>query len=510
MSLLNAQDVTSFLIVEQKTLDRLKKAEQERARMGFREYIAQFGIRDLGELTESQMFSLGAARNISSVVDLLQIPSGKSSESAKGYEKYDLHREKTSLSQAVRSFLTMAPSDEQEIEVLRQPEEITQAIMEDQLLRRLAPREFLRRLTEGELLRTAWVQHETDENSPQSETRPDEATREGQKGLKEDTRPYGYILLDASESMGTGRDRRSEISRGIALAFLHSQFTAGNPTSLYLFRHELSPVIGGSTRQDFESAVTTILRHPYEGMTNLQGALKLLSEVLREEGSRIDIALITDGVTRLTEKPFEGVHLHTFLLGARPEEFDSFGNAQYQESLFKLRSWSDFMFRFNPEIMQTASVPRREDVLSMGRLFFDIEHEWEDAGTKEKLALIQRRMRNICAFILRYRESLDTPDPEVESLWRAAKEAESEYGKRSVEDEAFAHSLRWTALDRKLMHALETRESMSILDKQTAGTAWRLANDPIQYTNLFESLRLLFRRLMEVVFRRDYSGKPRP
>lgn len=502
MPLLKAQDVAPFLILEEKTLEHLRRTESERSRIGFCMYVAQYGIRDLGELSESQLFALSAARNLSSVIDLLQIPSSKTEEGQSGYEKYDLHREKTSLSPSVKSFLSMAPSHDQELEVLRHPEDIPQAIPEDQLLRRRAPQEFLRRLTEGELLYTAWVQGEEDTQTRVQQQAPDEGLREGQKSAPEDTRPYGYLLLDASESMGTGRDQRSEVSRGAALAFLLSQFQSGNPTSLFLFRHELSPQIGGESRTAFEEAVVSILRHPYEGMTNLQGALKLLSEQLVEKHERVDIALITDGITRLTEKPFDGVHLHTFLLGARPEEFDSFGNAQYQESIFKLRSWSDFMFRFSPEIMQRVSIPRREDVLDFGKILRDVDHEWSDAGTSHKLKRVQRRLHNLIAFINRYRDAQTMPDAEIDALLREAREAEKKIGTQDTEEVAFHNAMHWTPLDRELMHALETRESASILDQQTAGTVWKLKTEPVQYTNLFEALRMLFRHLLDVILRR--------
>ncbi len=315
MPVLKAEDVVSFVISDQRVQEHLRHAEQRRSRLGFRDFVAQFGIHDLGELTESQIFAFVAARNTSPLIDLLQIPRGKDATGESAHGTYDLHRQKTSLGPSLREFLGSPPMIDQEWEVLRDPEDIPEAIPEDLLLRRLAPKEFLRRLTEGELLRSAWVQEDIDPLKETPIETQDLAIRHQEKAAKVDARPFGYLLLDASESMGSGRDRRNEVARGIALAFLLSQFESGNPTVVHLFRHELSPLIGGEGRAAFESAVSAVLAHSHEGMTSLQGALKILADSMRQDHARIDIVVITDGVTRLLQNPVEDAHLHTFLVG---------------------------------------------------------------------------------------------------------------------------------------------------------------------------------------------------
>lgn len=492
MPLLKVDEVASFVISDDKIWEHLKRNEHRRSQLGFRDFASQFGIHDLGEISESQLMALVAARNTAPIIDLLRIPSGKS-QYGSGMATYDLHRRKTSLAPSITELLASAPTSEQEWEVLRDPEDIPQAIPEDLLLRRLAPQEFLRRLTEGELLRNAWIQDDYDSKAQQENETQDKSNRPEQGATTEDARPYGYLLLDASESMGSGRDRRDEVARGLALAYLLSQFESGNPTVLYLFRHELSPAFGGESRTAFESAVCAILSHSHEGMTNLQGALKLLSEAMRVHHGRVDIALITDGVTRLTANPVEGSHLHTFLVGVRPEEFDKFGAEQYQESLIQLRSWSDFMFRIDPDIMKTASIPRREDVLDFGRMLFGLEEEAAACASPDKVRRVQTRLNNLFALIARYREYHGSKDSDVERLWDDTLKAVEKVGRADAEAVAKHNLEGWTNLDRDLMLSLETRELRTVLDPEVLGAKWGAVAIPAEVTSPWENLKAILR-----------------
>lgn len=499
---MKAEEVSPFAIVDEKLHEHLRRAEQQRSRLPFRDYIAQFGFYDLGELSEGQMFALVAARNTAPIIDLLQIPRGRDTREVGGHASYDLYRRKTSLGPALQAYLTSSPSYEQEWEVLRDPEDIPEAIPEDLLLRRLAPREFLRRLAEGELLRSAWLQDETSDEDQSPREVPEDQIRGRDSASKEDARPYGYLLLDASESMGTARDRRDEVARGLALAFLLSQFESGNPTVLHLFRHELSPTLGGEGRPAFESAVAAILAHSHEGMTNLQGALKLLTETMKTRYDRIDIALITDGVTRLTDNPLGEAHLHTFLVGVRPEEFDAISATQYQESLLKLKSWSDFMFRIEPSIMDQASVPRRQDVLDVARLLYGLEEEWGGCASAERVRRVQVRLWNIHKFLDRYRAHNPGADPEIDEANVHVMQAIEKYGRADSVEVARVNSSQWTPVDRDLMLSLETREQVGVLGGPSLGVKWIEKSRPQELNDIFEVILKLLRALADKLTRR--------
>ncbi|HKU53011.1 MAG TPA: hypothetical protein VJQ25_11120, partial [Nitrospira sp.] len=124
MPFITPEDVVSFVIVESDLKDHLRRLEARRSRQSFVDFISQFGIHDLGELSEQQMFSLVAARNCGSIVDLMRIPRGREQVSGPALSSYDLHREKTSLGPALMEFLGSTPNRDQEWEVLRDAEDI--------------------------------------------------------------------------------------------------------------------------------------------------------------------------------------------------------------------------------------------------------------------------------------------------------------------------------------------------------------------------------------------------
>jgi hypothetical protein len=507
--LLKPEEVVHFVIADQRVKDHLQTAESRRSRKGFRDYLAQYGIHDLGELSPSQMFSLVAARNCAPLIDLLQIPRGKDIYGTSAYASYDLHRPKTTLGPAMQEFLASTPRADREWEVLQDPMDIPEAVPEDLLLRRLAPQEFLRRLTEGELIRFAWIQEDLDENANAPIEQMEASMRQDQSAKTEDQRPFGYLLLDASESMGTSRDRRDEVARGIALAYLLSQFQAGNPTYVNLFRQELSPVYGGEGRGAFESAVNAVLGHSHEGMTQLQGALKLLSQTISSRQSRVDIALVTDGISRLSENPLGSAHLHTFLLGARPEEFEAYTAHQYQESLITLDRWSDFMFRLEPSSMGRASVPRREDVLDAARLLRGIEEEVATAASAEKIRRVQARLGNLKKLIGRYREEESPRDPAIEEAWEGTLAALAQYGAADPIEIAFQNASQWRPVDRELALSLESREVRGLMDVELLQSKWGTYLPPNSFANPLEVILKLIKTFLFKVKRKIRRFRPK-
>jgi hypothetical protein len=495
MPVIEPNEVVQLVISDDALLDHLRRCEHRRVRMGFRDFLANFGIYDLGELSESQAFAFVSARNTAQIIDLLRIPRGRDMKSAQAHASYDLHRRKTSLGPAVQAFVAPVPSSDRQWEIMRDPEDIPEAIPEDLLLRRLAPKEFLRRLTEGELIKSAWIQEEDDEQAHKESPQPDESFRQSDRASADQAAPYGYLLVDCSESMGSGRDRRGEVAKGLALAFLLSQYEAGNPTYVYLFRHELSPQIGGEGRVAFESAVAAVLTHSYEGMTSLQSALGLLSEAKSREPGRVDIALITDGVTRLTDNPLGDSHLHTFLVGLRPEEFDRFSAAQYQESMTKLRHWSDFTFGVDPEVMVKASVPSRTDLLDLIKVLHGIEEEFKSSASVEKVRRIQGRLHNLRAFFARYREYSTRPDEELQRAEEQLADAIGKYGHSDPVGLSMKNAEQWSPLDRDLMISLETRELRPLAEPPTVHTKWSVQTSSQPDGNPFEALVELWRAL---------------
>ena len=76
---------------------------------------------------------------------------------------------------------------------------------------------------------------------------------------------------------------------------------------------------------------------PNAGQTRIQQALEQAVHDVRNAGPclRADVMLISDGISRLTENPFRGEHLHTFLVADLMAEDESTGIVR------TLRDWSD-------------------------------------------------------------------------------------------------------------------------------------------------------------------------
>ena len=498
MPLIDIEKVGKTKLAEPSLKHHLSKAEEVRGRLKFPEFARQFGIFDLGELTPNQLFSITVARNIAPAIDLLRIPAGKNRNADDAYGAYDQNRPKTSFGPALREYLSHAPSLDQEWDILTNPEDIPEAIPEDLLLRRLAPKEFTRRMTEGELLKSSWVNDDPDPLDKAEIDQNQLSIQQDVSAKAEDHRPYGYILLDASESMGSSRDRRDEIARGLALAFLLNQYESGNPCLVYLFRSDLSYPVGGESREQFERAAAVILRHDHTGMTNLQGTLGAMADQLLVERDRVDIALITDGITRLTDNPLGEAHLHTFLLGATPEELDKQGAAQYKESILKLDYWSDYLLKFSPDEMTWVSIPDQKDILSLLPLLHGFESEMTGSASAEKIAQIQRRLKNIDLMMNRYLTLSEPMIPKIEVLISRISELIAKFSTASPDQISIENAIQWTKVDRDLALALETRELKGVLTEKIDATGFNIYGQGQQFENLWVALWRMFKILLRI------------
>lgn len=492
---LRAEDVSYGVIADERVRAHLDREAQYRSATAFHVHCSKLGIHDLGEVNPDQLFALVASRNVGSAIDLLRIPKGNPRSQDGPPKSYDIHRAKTSFGPGVHAFLGSSPETDQEWAILRDPEDIPEAVPEDLLLRRLAPKEFLRRLAEGELVREAWIQDEIDVDADITTSALEEAAAsKNSQDEAGETIPVSYLLLDASESMDTKKDFRNQVARGIALAFVLSQYEAGNPVYVCLFRHELSPLYGGSDRTGFEEAVSVVLEHPCSGMTYLQGALRLLSGIVKRQSTRIDIALVTDGISRLHENPLEGTHLHTFLLGVRPEEFDKVMVTQYSEASETLASWSDFFLRFPAEVMSRAAVPTLEDVLDAGQTLYGIEDEVATAASIEKIKRLRNRVQNVRLMAERFRNANSVSVPAIEDLLVQLKELTERVGKIDTNEQIQRNSRDWSVIDRDMNVAIEMRQLKSLLSNEPIHATVEMRHVDTSVP-MFQALRLVWKQL---------------
>lgn len=453
------------VIADPRVRMRLQRLEFEHDHEPLPAFLADCGIFDFGELTPSMALAFVAARNLLTAIDLFGVPSGKMLRGDTDLAAFDYLTPKTTLNPALREYLNPAPEHDLELDLLMDPEDIPLAVPEDLMLRRRAPREFLRRMTEGELLRSSWVHEEPDEEADHPEE--EHERQEGEdEGAEEELRPYGYLLLDASESMSTSRDSRDVVARGLAIAFLWDQWSLGNPTWLYLFRHKLSPGTGGENRSDFHAAVAEVLLHEHAGMTNLQDTLRSLAAEKQEKGNRVDIVLITDGLSHLKENPLGDAHLHTFLLGERPEELDRVQLHEYQTSLDQLKSWSEFFFTLRPDIMREAVIPTSSDLLSCGAIIESLDRVIAQTVSQEKVRRLRARTAALLKLFDTYREHHDDPHPQLDALHDKLRHAKASLGERSPLEIARDNSEKYSLADLRLAQSLEKRELSTGLKSQ--------------------------------------------
>ncbi len=484
MGLISVETLQQIRVLAEGRKEDLRRRESARSGLRFGAFLEALGVLDVGELTEAQALACVAARNLLPAIDVLQIPQG----TTPGPENrtYDLKRPKTSLGPGMLQFLSPVPSEDRDLDTLTDPEDIPLAVMEDLLLRRRAPKEFLRRLTEGELLRLGWL-----ENQPEvAEIELEESgagAEEGKTGAAEEMGNFGYLLLDASESMGTERDARNIVGRGLALAFLYSERAAGNPARIYLFRQELE-----EARQGRE-AYAAALQHPHQGMTNLQDALAEVARRLQQTQGRSDVVLVTDGITRLTENPLKGAHLHTFLVGEKGDEADRITREQFEASRKTLQDWSDLYARIDGQALEDLLAPRTADLLDLKSVLDSVPAELDSARTPQKAARIAQRVANIGAMFRRLPASVDLLDFE-ESLRRAVARC-SEIDLPKIASERL-DTLRPD--DRAKVLALESWELRSLLGGrqdplEIGGIRGGHVAIPV-WEALMQLLRTLFRR----------------
>lgn len=471
MSFLEPGELLKRLVHSADEQRRLAAGAQELSRYSLADDIRHAGIQDLGELTPEQALCFVAARNLQPCISLLGLPfNPRVLEDQSTAQSYDVYRPKTTIGPALKEFMAKFPGDDSEFAVLHDPEDIPEAVPEDLLLRRHAPKEFLRRMTEGELIKNSWIHQEVEEEltGTGAGEEPDLSIVESDgDGIA----PFhGYLLLDASESMGTGRDPRGIVARGLALAYLKSQYIRGNPTVLYLFRQTLSNAFGGVDRAGYSDAVSVVLKHSHDGLTNLQDNLGALAAIYSMGSERTDIALITDGITRLTKNPLSGAHLHTFLLGEKPEEFDKFTAAQYADSKKLLREWSAFFYTIEPGALREAIAPHAHDVLSLIPAAERAIDELESVVSRKYTAQLLRRLKIVHTLIQEmekvYGKSID---PKIDQLKERIAPYLQSQRVEELKQQADEHMRDMSTLDRETMMALEKRQTQSILTSGPIG-----------------------------------------
>ena len=123
---------------------------------------------------------------------------------------------------------------------------------------------------------------------------------------------------------------------GLRLAFLLKGHQQRSQLNFRPFTDQAADLSSGSSPDDFHRIVRRVIDIPNGGQTRIQKALEQAVQDIRKAGPclRADVMLISDGISRLTENPFHGEHLHTFLVADLMSEDESTG------IIATLREWS--------------------------------------------------------------------------------------------------------------------------------------------------------------------------
>lgn len=229
------------------------------------------------------------------------------------------------------------------------------------------------------------------ENSRRAEERLEE---QAGKGAPSGSTPRAYVLLDVSQSMNGEKERderrpdqRGAIARGLALAFLLSSKERGAQLHFRPFSSRVGERVTAREPRETHAIATEILELKNDGTTGLQ---KALDESVKDlEGcagdTRIDVMLVTDGVSHLSKNPFQGRHLHTFLLGDACQELKDGGSGVLE----KLAEWSATFERIRKRSFGDLLRPRAQDLKMYSELVTTAKNKLDRAHSIDEVAAFE-------------------------------------------------------------------------------------------------------------------------
>ncbi len=297
-------------------------------------YLGLFDL-DFGDVTPEQVTMFIAARAAAEYVEDLAIPIATR---PRPDEETTVRQIETELPIALTGYMSdpigsELPSNDMEVTTIQSAEQLARIFPTQWLLEDVCPEAFYAKVAQRELLMPEW-QRPSQSPEDSCDDSPDHERIEDQ-ALPDTPRQHAYLLLDTSRTM-CDHDRRGPVARGLALAFLLNGYQQRSQLNFRPFTDQAADLSSGSSREDFRRIVRRVIDIPNGGQTRIQKALEQAVEDVRKTGPclRADVMLISDGISRLTENPFRGEHLHTFLVADLMAEDESTG------IIATLRRWS--------------------------------------------------------------------------------------------------------------------------------------------------------------------------
>jgi hypothetical protein len=381
-------------------------------------YLRGFGL-TLAELQPRQLAMFVAARNLAEQVEGLDLPVA--SNASQGSESTLVEQEEPPGLTAYQRDLTddQLPADEMEVTSIHAVEDLARILPTQWVLEQVWPEAFYAKLAGRELLMPQWRLPTRGTHGPREDC-PDRELVDRQ-ATPDTVRQHAYVLLDTSRSMND-HDRRGTVARGLALAFLRKGYENGSRLHFRPFAGTVGELSSGRREEEFHALVRRIIDLPHAGQTKIQAALQQAVDDIRQGGKflRADILLITDGMSRLAERPLGEERLHTFLVGDLPELRDSAGPVAV------LRSWSRTFRRILQQGFAEILRPTLQDAVAASTLLETLLADPFPGATPA--GALDRVLANVQALLADLKRSLGKAaslPPELQRIERQLHDARS-------------------------------------------------------------------------------------
>ncbi len=250
---------------------------------------------------------------------------------------------------------------------------------------------------------------------------PDNQMHESAKlGKEQDATMCAYLLLDISQSMNgevpVGEykpDVRGVVGRGLGLAFLLNAQHRGAEAYLRPFSSKVGNLESYRGRNTITPLVKQVLNLKNDGLTILQGALESAVNDLKERSTvkRIDIMLITDGLSFLSKNPLGETVLHTFLVGDGCAKSEDNQIGVYE----KLDDWSATLKAIANKEFDDIACPREADIRAFQELVQDIAERIHFCRSEEELAEFEHVITLAQSLAEAYLRHSNAPNSQLQS-----------------------------------------------------------------------------------------------
>jgi len=379
-------------------------------------YLRGFGF-TLAELAPRQLAMFVAARNLAEQIEGLELPVA-SCDTPPGEDTLVEQEEPPGLTAYQRDLDdTRLPADEMEVTSIHAVEDLARILPTQWVLEQIWPEAFYAKLAGRELLMPQWRLPTPSAQGARAQCPNRELVE--QQATPDTVRQHAYVLLDTSRSMND-HDRRGIVARGLALAFLRKSHENGSRLHFRPFAGAVGELSSGHGEKEFHALVRRIIDLPHAGQTKIQSALERAVADIREGGpfQRADILLISDGMSRLAERPLAEERLHTFLVGDLPELRDSAG------PVATLRSWSQTFRRILQQGFAEILKPTLQDALAASALLETLLADpFPGAAPGEALDRVLANVQALLADLKRALGRKASLPPELHRIERQVHEA---------------------------------------------------------------------------------------